>query len=345
MERAVRTHSLDAPIGSVSVRMFWPFARCLGDYEAELSILQDAGIDLVAFADPLTRIPKAIGRQMLIASLQKSKDPSLGLHAGERVEIADFAPIDQVTRHLATLRDAVIYGKAHAKLMDEGVTTELEESGSRATITFVNAEQHRHAVVNEFQIASSLKRIGFFLHRAVIPLEVRLRNEVATSVAEYERVFGPKVVLGAEHNALVLPRALLDERAKNPNPNLAPLFQEHTRRLMAQLMRDAPFTQRVRELLEQGLEEGRTGMTVVARQLNVSEATLRRRLGEEHITHKELLDRVRRERALSHVEARRAPLGEIGFRLGFSSPSAFGRAFRRWVGVSPVEYRARTKAH
>jgi AraC-like DNA-binding protein len=112
---------------------------------------------------------------------------------------------------------------------------------------------------------------------------------------------------------------------------------------MAQLTRDASFSQRIRKLLEQGLEDGKVGMADVAAQVKLSEATLRRRLLEERTTHKELLDQVRREQALSRVQARRASLGEISFRLGFSSPSAFARAFRRWAGVSPVEYRARFK--
>jgi AraC-like DNA-binding protein len=333
------------PLGSVSVRVFWPFARVLGDYEHELSLLREAGVDLVTFADPFARIPKTLGRQLLMASLQKSKDPSLGLHAGERVELADFAPVDQVTRHCATLREAVVYACQYSKLNDEGVQTELVETGSRALVVIRNDDPHRHAVVNEFQVMATLKRLGLFLHQDVVPLEIHLRNEVATNAAEYDRVFRSPVRLGAEQNAVVIARSLLDVRAAHANAALFPLFHEQARRAMQRLTREASFSQRVRDLLEQGLEEGRTGMTDVARRLNLSEATLRRRLCEEQTTHKELLDRVRRERALSQIEARRASLGEIGFRLGFSSPSAFGRAFRRWVGISPFEYRAKLKEH
>jgi AraC-like DNA-binding protein len=331
------------PLGTISVRVCWPFARVLGNYEQELAVLEEAGISVASFVDPLTRIPTALARVLMVTSLQKSQDPSLGLHAGECVELADFEPIDQMTRHCATLRDAILQGSRYAKLMDEGVETELVEAGSRATVRIKNSDPERHALVSEFQVTSTMKRLGFFIHGDLELIEIHLRNEVATNMAEYERVFRAPVLLGSEHNEVVFSRALLDVRSARPNPNLLPLFDEQARRLLAQLTRDASFSQKVRKLLEQGLEDGRVGMADIAAQVRLSEATLRRRLLEERTTHKELLDQVRREQALSRVEARRSSLGEISFRLGFSSPSAFARAFRRWAGVSPVEYRARFK--
>jgi AraC-like DNA-binding protein len=331
------------PLGTVSVRVFWPFARVLGNYEEELEVLREAGVSVASFVDPATRIPMSLGRILLATSLQKSGDPALGLHAGECIEIADFAPIDQMTRHCATLRDAILQASRYSKLMDEGVETDLLEVGSRATVRLLNSDPNRHPVVSEFQVSSTIKRLGFFIHRRLEPLEIHLRHEVATNVAEYERVFRAPVRLSSEHNAVVFSRATLDVRAAHPNPNLLPLFDEQAQRLMAQLTRDASFSQKIRKLLEQGLEDGKVGMADIAEQVKLSEATLRRRLLEERTTHKELLDQVRREQALTRVQARRSSLGEISFRLGFSSPSAFARAFRRWAGVSPVEYRARFK--
>jgi AraC-like DNA-binding protein len=332
------------PLGSISVRVFWPYARVLGNYDQELAILRGAGIDEMTFADPMARIPKAIGRQLVAVSIARSGDASLGLHAGECVELADFAPIDQMTRHCQTLRDAILCAARYGALQDEGVRSELVESSARATVLIHNLDPHRHAVVNEFQMASTIKRLGFFLHRDLDVLEVHLRNPMATSAAEYARVFRAPVHLGAECNAVVFPSTLLDARAMHANPKLHTLFDVQAQRLLGRIALGTSFTQKVRDLLERGLEDGRVGMSEVAKRLSLSEATLRRRLSEEQTTHKELLDRIRRDRALSHVEERHATLGEIGFRLGFSSPSAFGRAFRRWVGISPVEYRSRLRA-
>lgn len=329
------------PNGTVSVRMFWPFARYLGNYERELSLLRDAGVELATFADPRARISKSLGRALVLASIEKSKDPALGLHAGECTEMSDFGPIEQITRHCPTLRDAILCSSRYTRLHDEDVQSVLVEEGSRAIVHIRNRDPHRPAFVNEFQVTSTLKRYGFYLHQDLAPLEVHMMHEVATRPEEYQRVFRCPVRLGTEQNAIVLPRTVLDARATRANTNLFPVFEEQARRLLSDLDRDATFARRVRRLLEERLETKRVGITDVARDLHVSEATLRRRLSEENTTHKELLDGLRRERALSHVAAHRESLAEIGFLLGFSTPSAFGRAFRRWAGTSPTRYRER----
>jgi AraC-like DNA-binding protein len=344
VQRVVPSSPPSPPLsGTVSVRVFWPFARCLGDYEAELALLAEAGIDVRTFADPLARISKELARTLIITSLLKSGDPALGLHAGECVEVPDSGPIDQITRHCRTMREALLVANRYVRLQDEAVESELIEGTTTATVQIRNADPTRPAVVNEFQVVSALRRMGFFLHRDVRPLEVHLMHERATNPAEYERVFRAPVRFSSEHNGFVIPRALLDVPAANANANLFPLFDQQAREQIDQLVRDASFASRVRRLIERRLEGGRVGMADIAHELHVSEATLRRRLLEESTTHKELLDAVRREHALSHVGEGRASLSEIGFRLGFSSPSAFARAFRRWAGVSPVEYRARLR--
>src|SRR5689334_12369233 len=115
--------------------MLWPFARYLGDFERELSVLRSAGIDAGMFADPDARIPFDLVRTVVAVSIEKTGDLCLGLHAGECVEIGDFAPVDQTTRNCANLRDALLVGMRYSRLHDDGLRAAslLEEDG-RATL-------------------------------------------------------------------------------------------------------------------------------------------------------------------------------------------------------------------
>ncbi|WP_265734785.1 MULTISPECIES: helix-turn-helix transcriptional regulator [Marinobacter] len=100
------------------------------------------------------------------------------------------------------------------------------------------------------------------------------------------------------------------------------------------------FSVQVRPLIADQLARGRVRIEVVAAQLNMSRHTLYKKLKEENLTFAALLEDVRRERALTYLQDRSKPLVEIAEQLGFSELSAFSRAFKRWMGTSPAEYRA-----
>ena len=77
----------------------------------------------------------------------------------------------------------------------------------------------------------------------------------------------------------------------------------------------------------------------IAPRLHMSPRTLHRRLEEEGTSFRQVLTEVRRELAARHLSERRLAIGEIAFLLGFSEPSAFHRAFKRWTGHGPLSYR------
>jgi len=324
---------------TVSVRMLWPFARYLGDFERELSILRSAGIDAGMFADPDVRIPLDLVRSVIAVSIEKTGDLCLGLHAGECVEIADFAPVDQTTRNCANLREALRVGTRYSRLHDDGLRAILIEDDARATLEIHDSLPSRSAISNEFQVACIIQRLGFFLHEPLVPLEVHMRHDKPTDSAEYTRVFRAPVRLGTEHNAIVFRRELLDTPARHPNPSLLSSFHRNADRLLNDLERCDTFVGKVRRVLAERLEEG-IAITETARRLHVSEATLRRRLAEEGTTYRHVVDTVRKELALSYLDGRLQPT-EVGYRIGFANAGAFGRAFRRWTGTSPMEYRER----
>ena len=79
----------------------------------------------------------------------------------------------------------------------------------------------------------------------------------------------------------------------------------------------------------------------MASSLNLSVRSLQRKLSDENTNYKHLLDETRRELAMNYLGNSRLTINEITYLLGFSDPSNFTRAFRRWQGESPSNYRAR----
>ncbi len=100
------------------------------------------------------------------------------------------------------------------------------------------------------------------------------------------------------------------------------------------------FARRVEAELEPLLATGPIRIERVARALGCSRQTLYRRLKAEGLTFEQVLDDLRRRRALKLVRDAALPVKEIAWRLGFSDPAAFSRAFKRWTGKSPQAFRA-----
>ncbi|GHD50194.1 MAG TPA: AraC family transcriptional regulator [Marinobacter sp.] len=97
---------------------------------------------------------------------------------------------------------------------------------------------------------------------------------------------------------------------------------------------------KVSTLIQVQLDRGKVGVETVAGQLNMSRYTLHKKLKQEGVTFAHLLEQVRREKALAYMKDKTKPLVEIAEQLGFSELSAFSRAFKRWMGTSPAEYRS-----
>jgi len=104
--------------------------------------------------------------------------------------------------------------------------------------------------------------------------------------------------------------------------------------------RASPFRAEVEKRLEPLLASGEVGIERLARDLGCSRQTLYRRLKAEGITYEQLLDGLRKRLALRFMRENLS-VKEAAYRLGFSDPAAFSRAFKRWTGSSPSGHRTR----
>ncbi len=98
---------------------------------------------------------------------------------------------------------------------------------------------------------------------------------------------------------------------------------------------------RVRQALVDGLAGGQAGAEQIARSLGLSKRSLQRRLGEEGLRFKEILEDTRRALALSYLQRSEMSVQEIALLLGFADPSSFFRAFKSWTGQTPQTLRGR----
>ena len=132
------------------------------------------------------------------------------------------------------------------------------------------------------------------------------------------------------------------ERSARPNPFLAFLGQvakAMEARAAARAPEPSPLQRDIERQVEPLLDGGEVRMDQVARALGMSRQTLYRRLKDEGVTFEAILDRLRHRLALDLIRKQRLSVKEAAYRLGFSDPAAFSRAFKRWTGASPAAMR------
>lgn len=149
------------------------------------------------------------------------------------------------------------------------------------------------------------------------------------------RLFGVAPTYGAPWTEVLLPAALMDRPLPRANPALFELMDRYVRRQIAVHPRSDPsFSSQVFAVVQRRLHERDVSQDLVAKSIGCGIRTLARRLAEEGTTLREIVDTVRKGRAEALLESNVA-IAEVAFLLGYSEPSAFQHAFRRWHGMSP----------
>ena len=183
-------------------------------------------------------------------------------------------------------------------------------------------------------IRDSLNTLRGLLNTTDVPLTVEAPYPAPPHSDRYRAVFGSSVQFDCPQGAVSFPAALLATPLPSSNPALKRLYEEECARLLADLEEAGSTTEQTLRLLRK-FEGQYPQMPKIARMLNLSPRTYRRRLAGEGQSFQELLDQVRAEHATRYLQNSRLPLASIADRVGFNDASNFRRAYRRWTGQTP----------
>lgn len=155
----------------------------------------------------------------------------------------------------------------------------------------------------------------------------------------YSRIFNAPVLFEREANELTIPREDFERWHEGMDPHLFPILEDHIATTRAQATESLTFADSVNELLTERVLQRGARADLVASLLKVSPVTLHRRLRSEGKRFKEIVEERSKavaERMLRHSNI---PIGTVSRRLGYSDPATFSRAFRRWYGQAPRDFR------
>lgn len=179
--------------------------------------------------------------------------------------------------------------------------------------------------------------------RPFSPIEVHFQHPAPKTIAHHEAYFGCPVHFGANKDAMLLSYQSLSEPNILGDEGITQFLVSHLDQELAQID-DMPALQRqTKSEIARALSEGLPKMAEVARRLGLSARSFHRRLAEQGLSFHTLTEETRREIATAMLQEDHYSLSEIAFLTGYSEQSAFNRAFKRWMGVTPATYRKSLK--
>ncbi|MDF2697528.1 MAG: transcriptional regulator, AraC family protein [Labilithrix sp.] len=248
-----------------------------------------------------------------------------------------------------TARDALGTIRRYGQLFGDPYVPEIELDDRSLTVHRVFEPRiARTRVMPEYAPASTLVLLRDLTGMSAddeLALEVWFQHPPPADPSRHERFFGCPVRFSAPETRLVLARAAVERPVLRRNPSLYEYLDRHARALASQSGEAGPsFAERVRRYIAEELKGREPSQADVARALGTSERTLQRRLKDEGRTFAEILDAVRRELASRYLGDPKLAIYEIAFLLGYAETSSFHRAFKRWTGEGPNEFRLRTRS-
>jgi AraC-like DNA-binding protein len=308
------------------------------------SFLEGHGIDPTVLdrEDDRLSADKLAGAWDAAAAL--TDDPLFALHAAESIEAHSFGLFSFLAVTSDTWGHALERVARYFRLITDVGQYELTVLEDMATLHFVPSTDAARASP---QLADFVVGVPFTYGSRYLDgfaaIEILLPYPAPARRGAHDEFFGAPVRFSANALGLVFSTRLLDKPLRSGVPQLAALLENVVREKTSALPAPAPAPAlaQVRIALRSCLRGGDASLGQVARRLARSPRSLQRQLAREGTTFAAELDGARHELALSLLAQPGLALQEVSFLLGFSEPSAFHRAFRRWAGEAPGQYRQR----
>lgn len=286
-------------------------------------------------------IPAQFFYAFLNQAARATGDRNIGLSAIGTTDLAKLGKFGALLASSLTAYDALKASCRYMHLHTSAARFWLQELGDdlwfcrgnfiRSNVPLEQSEQW--IVANMIQIV----RMG--AGRSWTPAKLCLQSDWRPGSEAYDAIGDPEIILGSDVTAVAVPRKILSRRL----PGSRKVRLGEVESLKDELSRTAPaadFIGAARQLVGTLMKSGAPQIQAIAEASGLSVRTLQRRLGEGGLTYSALLEQARYEKALRLLAAPELRVTDIAFDLGYSDSCHFTRAFRRWAGVTPREYRS-----
>jgi AraC-like DNA-binding protein len=309
--------------------------------EAVPRLLDAAQIPAALLRRPQARVPAPSFAALWMAVAQELDDEFFGLDT-RRMKVGSFGLLTRAVLHAQDLGHALqrcLHGFA-VLLDDVGGELVVDDDEARIVVTNRIADAERRRFADETFLVMVHGLACWLAGRRLALTRAEFAHPAPPAAADYRVIYAREVIFDAPRTALVFDAKLLAARIVQDQTTLKTFLRDAPQSVFLKYRDRDSLTAQLRRRLRGSLGADQwPRFDEVASEFGIAPTTLRRRLEAEGSSYQALKDELRRDAAIHHLSESDASVAEIAARLGFADAAAFHRAFRKWTGAAPGEYR------
>lgn len=308
-------------------------------------VLAASNIPAELLGAPHARVPAESFSALWLAVARELDDEFFGLDR-RRMKCGSFALLCRSALHAGDLDRALRrILKGFAVILDD-VGGELRVEGADAVIRVTNriAPAPARRFADETFLIMVHGMMCWLVGRRIPLTLAEFAHPRPAHAQEYAVMYSQRLRFDAEQTAVHFDAAQLAAPVTRDESSLKKFLRTAPRSVFLKYKDEDSFSARLRRRLRGSIGKPEwPRLEDAARELGVAPTTLRRRLVAEGTSYQAIKDALRRDAAVHHLCGSRLSIADIASALGFQETSAFHRAFKRWSGVQPGEYRRRAE--
>lgn len=301
------------------------------------------------------QLPRERWLELLAEVAAQLREPELPVRIGEALRVRHLGIAGQVLLSCDTLGEAAEQFCRYCRLVDDMGYTRIRRGGNTGEASFhwgAGGAEVPPPAMEQIWAGAMLGLSRWLTGRNDLVCDFDFHQLPPADPAPFERLLGARLRFGRQATRAVFPAWVMDLPVATHFPEMRPFVEAQAEASLQALERkedavhglahDAAqeLVRRVSELIAEYLARGTATVELIAPQLALSTRTLNRRLARAGTSFRALGETVRRQRAEQLLANPAVSLAEISFMLGYQEQSAFQRAFKRWTGLTPGEFRA-----
>ncbi len=267
-----------------------------------------------------------------------------GLDIGKAVHPSDYGLLGYLLMNCETLSEAIAQAVTFKRFGNQGLKAHTKQNENHIFYALNRTHPSRYLdTLVELDFASAY-HFGHILagphcSQTVKLDRVEFMHQPIGSIERYTACFNCPVTFGAQQDQIVLHAFAGQLPVHGANRTIYSLIKDKLERLQSELEQGVSLSEQTYDYLQHNMGPDLPDSLATAKHFHMSLSAYKKHLKHENQCFQQISDQVRMDIACRLITHENIALKEVGFQLGFNSSSAFNRAFRRWLGMSPAEYR------
>ena len=302
-------------------------------------VFERCGVTIPQVTDPMHRLSNVQVSTLFAAAVERTGDPAFGLVVGEALHPGNLHALGYALMSSTTLRDFCERLKNYYRIASQNAIIRTEEQGAEFLLVTAAPAPDLCWETSDAYCTLMVRFIRFIYSMAFNPNRVdMMRPHPGECSSRFDEYFRCPINYGSDELRISMDAAIVDQPLPGASKELA---QMHDQTVMQYLkhMDKSDIVTRVRTIVVEELASHALTKQHVADRMCMSARSLQMKLAARDTSFQDILDSTRQSLAIAYMEKSSTSITEAAYLLGFSDVSNFTRAFKRWTGKSPREFR------